>query len=362
MFVLFSGIICPIFILGAAHLFADKPPSEIIEEGRVAIAEARNEEANLYSPNELKKAETLWMEAMAEWKENNGKNPVRRNFKKTNVIARKTIEIASIAKSNAINKKLALHKEIEVGLADLRANSSFIEQITNKLPLNHGIRKKLTPLKLKIDEIESAYRRNDLISAQKNLLETQKTLLSLKEQTTNLLTDYFSNYSEWIKLDEEMKHWSKKNSSVSLVVDKLARRCIVYKQGKIYKEFDVELGVNWLGDKKQSGDKATPEGLYSITAKKSGNKTIYYKTLSINYPNHDDRKRFEQEKARGNIPKNATIGGSIAIHGGGGKGIDWTEGCVALVNNDMDVLYSLCVVGTPVAIVGSLKPIESIIE
>jgi murein L,D-transpeptidase YafK len=159
-----------------------------------------------------------------------------------------------------------------------------------------------------------------------------------------------------------MKQWSKTHSSVSLVVDKFSRKCIVYKSGKIIREFDVELGINWLGDKVQKGDRATPEGKYTITVKKSGRNTIYYKALLINFPNAEDKRRFNHQKSAGNISRNALIGGSIEIHGGGGKGIDWTDGCVALTNKDMDNLYALCSVGTPVAIVGSLTPLDKLLN
>jgi murein L,D-transpeptidase YafK len=159
-----------------------------------------------------------------------------------------------------------------------------------------------------------------------------------------------------------MRRLSKNGNSTSIVVDKFSKKCIVYKSGKKYKEFEVELGMNWLGDKKHRGDKATPEGKYSIVAKKSGNKTIYHKALLINFPNEEDKRQFASEKAKGNIPRSYNIGGSIEVHGGGGKGIDWTEGCVALHNKDMDQLYSLCSVGTPIAIVGSLVPLDEIFE
>lgn len=112
----------------------------------------------------------------------------------------------------------------------------------------------------------------------------------------------------------------------------------------------------------QRGDKATPEGRYSVTVKKSGRNTIYYKALLINFPNKQDLKRFNALKASGKLPRNANIGGLIEIHGGGGKGIDWTDGCVALDNRDMDIVYSLCSVGTQIAIVGSLSPLEKILD
>ena len=146
------------------------------------------------------------------------------------------------------------------------------------------------------------------------------------------------------------------------MIEKFSKKCIVYKSGKKIREFNIELGINWLGNKIQQGDRATPEGRYSITSKKSGRGTIYHKALLINFPNSADTQRFNSQKANGIISKNAVIGGLIEIHGGGGKGIDWTDGCVALKNKDMDNLYALCPVGTPIAIVGSLIPLEKIFD
>lgn len=341
---------------------SQEPPINKIEEARKVISDAIKVEANLYSPKELKVAEDNWAKAMENWKDNNAKTPLLRNYKETKVFANLSIESAEKAKKNAINKKKELRLRINESIASLRSSVDYIELATTKLPLNHDIRKKITPASLKLDEVESAFKRNDYLRANKGLEALENTINSLRKLTTQLLEDYFSSYPQWVKLDEEMKQWSKVNNSVSLVVDKFSRKCIVYKSGKKFKVFDVELSVNWLGDKVQKGDKATPEGKYSVSVKKTGSKTIFYKSLEINFPNADDKLRFEQEKAKGRIPQNAKIGGSIAIHGEGGKGIDWTEGCVALENKDMDNLFALCKVGTPVAIVGSLLPLDKIFE
>ncbi len=351
----------PLLAIGAINFFAPKPPAALIEDARKAIASAKKYEANVYATTQLKLAEDSWNKAMADWQLNNSKNPVRRNYSKTSVLAKKAIEFAKEAQTRAIESKKELHVRIVSSLKDLRESAKFIEMITGKLPLNHGIRKKLTPAKLKLDEIESAFNRHDLMAAKKYLESNQKTISELKKQTLELLTDYFSGFNQWQRDKEEMRQWSLKNNSVSLVVDKFSRKCYVYNAGKVIKEIEVELGVNWLGDKQQRGDRATPEGKYKIIAKKSGRNTIYHKALLINFPNEEDKRRFEREKARGNIPRSAHIGGSIEIHGGGGKGIDWTEGCVALENTDMDKLFALCSVGTPLAIVGSLQPLEEII-
>ena len=89
--------------------------------------------------------------------------------------------------------------------------------------------------------------------------------------------------------------------------------------------------------------------------------TKYHKALLINYPNDKDLKRFDKAKRQKLIPKNADIGGLIEIHGSGDKGADWTNGCVALKNSDMDIIYREAHEGTLVTIVGSLKPINEIL-
>ncbi|MHC1780277.1 MAG: L,D-transpeptidase family protein [Bacteroidales bacterium] len=344
----------------ALTLFSQKPPTEKIELARKAIADAIKDQAEIYAPEQLAIAQKKWQSAMDEWKLNNEKNAILRNYSKTIVYADLAIKRAGEAKEDAIKRKQELTIEIQAGIKLLKESVNYIEQATGKLPLNHNIRKRLTPFIMKLNELESAYEREDLLSAKKTIETIKTNIEALKRQTTNLLNEYFESFPRWVRLDQEMKQWSKNTGGVSLVVDKFSKRCIVYKAGKVLKEYEVELGLNWLGDKIQRGDKATPEGKYSITAKKSGSKTIYHKALLINFPNEEDKRRFNAMKAKGMLSRNAHIGGLIEIHGGGGKGIDWTDGCVALENRDMDNLYAICSVGTPVAIVGSLTPLDKI--
>ena len=65
--------------------------------------------------------------------------------------------------------------------------------------------------------------------------------------------------------------------------------------------------------------------------------------------------RFALGKVRGIIPTRVGIGNLIEIHGEGGEGRDWTDGCVALANPDMDRVFALTEVGTPVTIVGTYE-------
>jgi L,D-peptidoglycan transpeptidase YkuD (ErfK/YbiS/YcfS/YnhG family) len=62
------------------------------------------------------------------------------------------------------------------------------------------------------------------------------------------------------------------------------------------------------------------------------------------------------------LPASAKIGGLIEIHGNGGKGIDWTEGCVALTDSEMDIIFKFTKVGTPVTIVGSMTDLKEVLD
>jgi murein L,D-transpeptidase YafK len=129
----------------------------------------------------------------------------------------------------------------------------------------------------------------------------------------------------------------------------------VYKSGRLAVEYPIELGSNWIGDKRLRGDMATPEGRYHVRKKKGAGQTKYHRALEIDYPNETDMKWFREAKRRGELPAHAKIGGVIEIHGDGGKGENWTEGCVALRNDHMEKVFALAAVGTPVTIVGALE-------
>jgi len=154
----------------------------------------------------------------------------------------------------------------------------------------------------------------------------------------------------WI--DEALAESSRTGGEV-IVVDKLRRRLTVYRGGERLTSFPAELGANGLQRKAHAGDSATPEGTYRVVDRKEGRRTNFYKALLIDYPNAEDRARFDFGKRIGTIPRRAGIGGLIEIHGEGGEGRDWTDGCVALTNANMDWLYDRSPVGTVVVIVGT---------
>ena len=147
---------------------------------------------------------------------------------------------------------------------------------------------------------------------------------------------------------------SRRTGNSAIIVDKLRRRLTLYQGGRESVVFAAELGGNGLERKLHTGDRATPEGRYRITVKKSGGATKYYLALLIDYPNAADLRRYRAAEDGGKVPHGTGAGSLIEVHGHGGTGRDWTDGCVALSNEDMDRLFSEVGVGTPVTIVGTL--------
>jgi len=139
-------------------------------------------------------------------------------------------------------------------------------------------------------------------------------------------------------------------AKVDLVkVDKSERKMYLIDDGKIVKEFHVSLGANPKGHKHKKGDERTPEGIYILDYKKDD--SSFYKAMHINYPNQAD---IENAKEMGNRP-----GGRIMIHGQPNwlgslpslsKELDWTHGCIAVTNSEMDEFMELVDVGTTIEI------------
>jgi L,D-peptidoglycan transpeptidase YkuD (ErfK/YbiS/YcfS/YnhG family) len=158
---------------------------------------------------------------------------------------------------------------------------------------------------------------------------------------------------KWKRWAEMTIAESRDSGETAILVDKLRRRLTIYFQGLKMVEFSAELGANGLRRKEHAGDRATPEGMYRVVQLKWGRNTKYYKALLLNYPNSEDLERYNQGKRQGTIPRRAGPGSLIEIHGEGGEGKDWTDGCVALANDAIDTVFARSKVGTPVTIVGT---------
>ncbi len=152
----------------------------------------------------------------------------------------------------------------------------------------------------------------------------------------------------------------KKNSSapiapVKIVVDKSNYELSVYDAQGWYATYPVVFGNPSLADKKMEGDRNTPEGTFTIVAKRVHNKWSRY--MALNYPTTTDLQKFAERKRKGEVPPSAKPGGGIGIHGvfphedfSVDRYNNWTNGCISLKNGDVEELYSYISVGTPITI------------
>jgi murein L,D-transpeptidase YafK len=134
-----------------------------------------------------------------------------------------------------------------------------------------------------------------------------------------------------------------------VVVEKSARRLSVYSHGQLLKSYSVALGRQPLGTKSREGDNRTPEGVYRIDAHNPA--SSFHRALHLSYPSAADTARA---RAAGQDP-----GGDIMIHGiRNGLGwlgrvhrtMDWTRGCIAVTNPEIEELFRAVPDGTPVEI------------
>ncbi len=163
-----------------------------------------------------------------------------------------------------------------------------------------------------------------------------------------------SRIAYWQSLAKQTIDWSRIHQSTAIVVSKADRELTLYKSGRKMLSYPVRLGFNGMLEKRFQGDGATPEGRYRVTDKRGQGQTQFYRALDLDYPNAEDRRRFDLAKKSGKIGPAKGIGGLIEIHGADNELLAQTLGCIMLDNPNMAVLYEGVSVGTPVTIVGAL--------
>ena len=134
-----------------------------------------------------------------------------------------------------------------------------------------------------------------------------------------------------------------------VVVLKSQARLFLKRHGKVIGSYHVALGGNPMGHKQRQGDQRTPEGRYVLDLKNPH--SAYYKSIRISYPNAADKARAKR--------KGVHPGGWIMIHGQkNGRGhlapitqrVNWTDGCIAVTDADMDEIWQAVDVGTSIDI------------
>lgn len=145
------------------------------------------------------------------------------------------------------------------------------------------------------------------------------------------------------------------STTYRLIIKKGKYEMTLFDEEGWYGTYPVVFGNKSLDDKRMEGDRLTPEGHFRIVGKKIHKQ--WGKFLLLDYPTKESYQKFNTLKAKGAIPKKATIGGGIGIHGTRpneewviDKYINWTAGCISVRYSDMDELYDMLPIGTEVII------------
>lgn len=352
-----AGIIIFLLVLLFRALEPEPPQSEV-EMARAAIARARDHHAEVYSPKLFREAQNNYDSAMTAWRAENERFILLRDYEKVIAFASTAQKTADEATRNTIIRSTSLKANLESEIKRMKEEMSSFEKIFLSMPLPQDVKKKHARGKLLLREAEVDLEKGNYVNGNLKLTEANEYISGTYNLARRNLEEYFRHYSDWQEWATSTINDSRKNGSYAIVVEKIPGVCHLYYGGKKKYTFEAEFGSNWLGDKMSRGDMATPEGLYTITKKLSGSSTKYHKALMINYPNKIDIQEFNERIRNGKLPADARIGDMIEIHGDGGKGANWTQGCVALRNEDMDIIFKYASKGTPVTIIGSTLTLD----
>lgn len=221
------------------------------------------------------------------------------------------------------------------------------------------------------DHPESGYRKdsemmifniNNVIVKDQTIAAQQAQIEALRQEVQSRGDEFFALQKKLEALEQAMK--SKENEIMTLkkeiftlekgpadriLIEKKERRLTLIAKGKVLKTYAIALGGNPIGPKERQGDNKTPEGTYIIDSRNRDSQ--YYLSLHISYPNEKDKK---QAKQLGVSP-----GGDIMIHGLKNgfswvgdlhTGADWTKGCIAVTDEEIEEIDRLAPNGTSVEI------------
>ncbi|SFK75174.1 L,D-transpeptidase family protein [Lysobacter sp. cf310] len=127
-----------------------------------------------------------------------------------------------------------------------------------------------------------------------------------------------------------------------IVIDKSERRMELLREGRVIGRYRIDLGDAPQGHKQRRGDERTPEGEYRISDRNPN--SAFHLSLRVSYPNERDRDRAREH--------GADPGGDIMIHGGSARWWreDWTDGCAAVSDAEIEEIWRRVPTGTPIRI------------
>ena len=329
------------------------PPRHTLEIANRDIVRAEEEGAAQYAPELLEAAKDSLDASFRKIRAEQGQwfEPMR-DYTAAFCAALAASHQAQAAATAALEARQARQAKLESKFEEISANLKDAFQSTRGLPSRRAENRRLTKAEITLHVAEDQLQKGDLDPADQKLQEAAQTINSVREKTGKYIAAYLQGkQGNWVRWARETVEVSARQNSYAIIVDKSNHTCYLYYDGRLKKRYEADLGANWMAQKSMSGDKVTPEGKYRIIGKLE--RADGHKALDLNYPNAEDLRRIAEDKRKGMIRRGTSPGYAIQIHSGGGRGQDWTAGCVALANPDMDELFRTVGVNTPVTIVGA---------
>ena len=358
VFVKTPGIVVLTFVSVAAavalcYAIAPHPPISKIEQCRISLGEACRHEAATFAPTLYAKSDSCFETLLRAWSRQNQRFFLARNFDSVLLLATQCDSLARVAKYESQSALDSFACRIPGLVANVERRRAFFVSRYKSIPIDGSANILCVRSGMDLAEGKAALASGRTKIAYVKIENADKQIAAAIASVSRELSAYFENSAAWLQWVGQTKAWSCKTHRPAIVIDKLAHSLYVYAGGKRFFSAHVELGPRWLGQKAFQGDKATPEGKYTICRKKGKDQSEYYRALVLNYPNSADRSAFRSLQKSGTLPISAEPGGLVEIHGGGNRGADWTNGCIALANCDMNRVFDIAAIGTPVTIVGS---------
>jgi len=350
-----------VLVLGVAALAAEivasgrtRRPAELRASALAAYEKASRRPGSAWAPDELRIASDALRAALLDCSRQENRLFVLRDYRPVTPDLVRAQALAVQAEHFGDERREEALADAEAAVREARAIEAHALALVAVTTLPRAQRAHLLRARLLVREAEALVRQGDALAALERALRSEAELRSAVGPALAAAERFRSQgqVATWRRWIEDTRRVSRATGEPAILVFKEKNLLILLSRGIPVRRYGAEVGANALGVKARQGDRATPEGRYRIVKKRDRGQSIYHRALLLDYPNAADRERFATAKRRGEIPRGSAIGGLIEIHGEGGRGQNWTDGCVALSNAEMDDLFARVGIGTRVTIVG----------
>ncbi|HEU4403661.1 MAG TPA: L,D-transpeptidase family protein [Candidatus Polarisedimenticolia bacterium] len=332
------------------------PPRQILEGAAQAMRHSSEVDGVTRAPEICSAAQAALARAEAEVRVQDRRSFLSRDYSEAEDLAALALRSAQSCDLHARIVRNQARSRAEIALTDLEGSIGRVRALARHIPDDEGIRSDLTAVEVTLGEGRGGFEHGQFERAAEAAGRGREQVAHVVAEI-NRFVDRFQaspRRAIWRRWVLETLRDSARARTPVILVDKLRRQLLLMQGPEEITSYMVDLGTGGIDSKTRAGDEATPEGRYRVTQVRDVGQTRYYRALMLDYPNEEDRLRFRNLRRSGKVPRGQGIGGDIEIHGQGGRGQDWTQGCVALDNDDMDDLVPRVAVGTQVTIVGTI--------